>query len=177
MKNAEVARKNRGSELLSDLSYMEERNVGFLIRNTHRSLRRIMNARIAPLGISSAMWTQLWELWHEDGMTQTELARRIKLEKPSVNSTISKMEAMGLIERRESKHDRREKHVFLTEKAQALKPNLTAMTYEINEDVLACLNPSEVDDFLRLLRRISRSAEDTADRTTNTIRTDAGDAA
>lgn len=162
-----IAPKDPCENLISDLSYMEHRNVGFLIRDTHRSLRRIMNAQIAPHGISSVMWTQLWELWHDDGLTQTELARRIKLEKPSVNSTISKMEAMGLIEKRGSKHDRREKRVFLTDKANALKPGLATMTYEINEQVLACLKPDEVDPFLELLRRISKSAQEIADRTTH----------
>ncbi len=150
---------------LGDLTYMEARNIGYMIRDTHRSFRRIMNARIAPYGISAVMWTQLWELWHDDGLTQTELAKRVKLEKPSVNITISKMEAMGLVERRESEQDRREKRVFLTKKANSLKESLLNMTFQINEDILACLSNDETEQLLKLLYRINEAAQHVEDRT------------
>lgn len=142
---------------------LEKRNISYLFRDTHRSFRRIMKERIAPHGITVAMWTQLWELWHQDGLTQSEIARRIMLEKPSVNATIAKMEAQGIIERRPDPHDRREKRVFLTEKGWALHKPLVSMTAQINAEVLNELNDMEGETLMQLLSSVNMAARRIAD--------------
>jgi len=146
----------------TDTSAMEARNIGYLFRDTHRAFRRIMKARIAAHGITVAMWTQLWELWQEDGLTQSEIARRIKLEKPSVNSTIAKMEALGLVERRCTHSDRRERRVFLTPRAWAMRDDLSLMAAQINDEVLAELSDIEIRDLMSLLRRVNEAAREVA---------------
>jgi DNA-binding MarR family transcriptional regulator len=147
-----------------DTSAMEARNIGYLFRDTHRAFRRIMKARIEAHGVTVAMWTQLWELWHGDGLTQSEIARRIKLEKPSVNSTIAKMEALGLVERRCTHSDRRERRVFLTPRAWAMRDDLSRMAAQINDEVLAELSDIEVRDLMSLLRRVNEAAREVAIR-------------
>ena len=142
----------------TDLQHMEARNIGYLFRDTHRSFRRIMKDRIEPYGITVAMWTQLWELWHQDGLTQSEIARRIMLEKPSVNATIAKMEALGIIERKTDPNDRRERRVYLTDKGRALRDPLISMTAQINAEVLNDLNDAEVATLMRLLSSVHAAA-------------------
>lgn len=156
--------EDSGAHTAADrLLAMRSRNIGYLLRDTHRSFRRIMKDRIERHGITVAMWTQLWELWQEDGLTQSELARRLKLEKPSVNSTVVKMETRGLVERQTTESDRRERRVFLTPKAWEMQSDLADMASEINEEVLAGLKDEEVAKVMGLLRRVNETARQIAD--------------
>jgi DNA-binding MarR family transcriptional regulator len=165
-----TVRGERGEELLDTggLDQMPEapyRNIGYLVRDTHRLFRRIMKARIAPFGITVAMWTQLWALWEKDGLTQNELAQRVKLERASVGTILRRMEDLGLIERRPDLKDGRVRRVYLTDKANGMRDGLVAMANGINEEVLTALQPEEADQLLDLMRRARSIAGDIAART------------
>lgn len=151
-------RKRNGGGARIGIAEMQSRNVGYLLRDTHRAFRRIMRARIAPFGVTLAMWGPLWELWLEDGLTQSEIARRMKLEKPSANSAIKSLEALGLAERRTTERDRRERRVFLTGRGKEIRHGLITMTARINGDVLALLDEAEARELMRLLGKVNAAA-------------------
>lgn len=137
-------------------------NIGYLIRDTHRTFRRIMRARIAPFAITVAIWTHLWALWEEDGLHQQELAQRLKLERASVGPVIKQMERLGLVERRSDPNDRRIRRVYLTTRAYAMRDELVAMARGINEEVLHLVGPNEGRHLVRLLLRVREAAEELA---------------
>lgn len=140
------------------------RNIGYYFRDTHRAFRRIMKAQIKPFGVTVAMWTLLWELWQQDGLTQNEIARRVKLEKPSVGAILQQMEKRGLVERRVNPDDKRSRPVYLTPRAQELREGMFAMLVGVNEAVLSELSPDEIAQLMNLLARVNKVAGEVADR-------------
>ena len=81
------------------VKYPPESSVGYLLRDTHRAFSRILQASIAPWGVTMGMWYFLRALWDEDGLTQRELSRRVGMMEPTTVSALNHMERRGLIER------------------------------------------------------------------------------
>lgn len=60
----------------------------------------------------------LFALYHNSGLSQRELAKKMKLTPPTITSGIQKMEKLELIERRPDEQDQRIMRLYLTEKAE-----------------------------------------------------------
>src|ERR1700687_4371992 len=56
----------------------------------------------------------LRELWEEEGLTQTELAIRLKLTPPTITKMLQRMEKSGFIQRKPDPDDQRVSRVYLT---------------------------------------------------------------
>lgn len=136
-----------------------EDSIGYQIRATHRVLQRYLQSLIEPHGVSSGSWYLLRALWHEDGLTQRELAARVGIREPTVLITIKDMEGRGLVTRVRSEADRRKMHVWLTPKARRLKNKLIPLARHVVTAAAANLNAAEVRTLLRQLGEIQNSLE------------------
>ncbi len=126
-----------------------EQSIGYLIRAAARAYIQDLQARLAPHGVSTAMWFFLRALFHEDGISQRELSARVGLMDPTTVEQIRNMEAQGYIVRRRSAADKRKIIVYLTPKGRALQKPLMPHAVGVNEAALAGLSAGEVG-FLRL---------------------------
>lgn len=61
----------------------------------------------------------LFALHHNSGLSQRELAKKMRLTPPTITSGIQKMEKQGLIERWSDEQDQRIMRLYLTEKAES----------------------------------------------------------
>ncbi|MGE0733515.1 MAG: MarR family winged helix-turn-helix transcriptional regulator [Alphaproteobacteria bacterium] len=134
--------------------YTGEWNVGFLVRDMHRSFRLDLRDRIAKYGVLISMWSYLWALYHEDGLSQGELARRVKLMGPSVVAAINVMERHKLVKRVRSKQDRRVVHIFLTPKARALRGAMMREVTNTMDRALAYMSNADIEQLCKLLDRV-----------------------
>lgn len=83
-----------------------------------RTWRNRMDARLRPLGLSSAMWCVLSCLADESApLTQRELAKSVGVEGPTLVRLLDRLEQGGWARRVPDVEDRRVKRVELTEKA------------------------------------------------------------
>lgn len=96
----------------------------------------------------------LLTLWEEDGLTQTEIARRLDIEQPTVANTLQRMQRDGLTRFSPAPHNRRQVLVHLTEKGRALRADLTAEATLINARAAAMLTSGEVATFVRILDKM-----------------------
>jgi DNA-binding MarR family transcriptional regulator len=129
-------------------------NIGFQMRDIHRMFRKEVKERVGAHGVAVSMWTYLWALYMENGLTQNELARRVRLVGPSVVAALNQMEKAGLVRRQRSTTDRRVVHVFLTERGEATRKGLMDITCEINTKALRHLTSSEISQLFFLLDRV-----------------------
>jgi MarR family transcriptional regulator, transcriptional regulator for hemolysin len=82
-----------------------------------RTWRSRLDARLRPMGLSSAMWTVLSCLARKDGpLTQRELAQAVGVEGPTLVRLLDRLEEGGWARRMADPEDRRVKRVELTEK-------------------------------------------------------------
>ena len=134
-----------------------DNSIGYQIRITHRMVQRYLQSKIEPHGVTLGMWYFLRALWHEDGLTQRELSRRLGTMEPTTLTAIATMEKAGLVTRVRNETDRRKLNVFLTEKGHALKPLLLPLAVEVVHNATDGFSPAEVRQFLRFLGAIQQN--------------------
>ena len=88
-----------------------DRNFGFLINDVARALRTEYDRRVSGLGLTRSQWWVLTHLYRNEGVTQTELAETLELERPSLGRLLDRLEANGWIRRESCAHDRRAKRL------------------------------------------------------------------
>ena len=133
----------------SAADFPADQSIGYLIRAAQRAYIQDLQMRLAPHGISTAMWFFLRALFQEDGISQRELSARVGLMDPTTVEQIRNMEAQGYIVRRRSAGDKRKINVYLTAKGRALQKPLMRHAVGVNEAALVGLSAGEVG-FLRL---------------------------
>jgi len=148
---SEPSSRQGGPELPFDES------VGYQVRATHRALQRFLQIKIEPYGVTLGMWYFLRALWHEDGLTQRELSKRIGTMEPTTLSAIRSMESRGLVRRVQNKTDRRKWHVCLTPKAQNLKRDLIPLARDVVKMSVSSLGVREVRDLLHALSEVQKN--------------------
>ena len=89
--------------------------------STAISRRLQRNLKMGKLNITSEQWTIMYHLWHEEGLTQQELAILTFRDKPSITRLINNLEKMSLVIRVNDKHDRRSNLIYLTKEGRKLK--------------------------------------------------------
>jgi DNA-binding MarR family transcriptional regulator len=120
----------------------------------------VFHSEIDRRGISPGQWRFLRELWHEDGLTQTELAARVGRREPTAGSAVRLLERSGLIRLERQEHDRRKTRVHLTRKGRALKEELLPLVRRFDALATSDLSPAEVEQFKSLMQRVRETVDD-----------------
>ena len=114
-----------------------EQSLGYQINLLARLFEHALRHRIAPYGVVPGQFPALLCLYAQDGLTQTELARRVSIEQPTMANTLARMQRDGLIHRVRDPDDGRSARIHLTERAKALERPLTDAAREINASATA----------------------------------------
>jgi DNA-binding MarR family transcriptional regulator len=116
-----------------------------------RRLRRTFDTSFEQFGLTRTQWRALAYLYRTPGMTQTELARELELERASVGQAIDRLEELSLVERRSAVNDRRVWHIHLMPAAVELLPKLRAEADAVYGRLLAGTDIDELDRLSALL--------------------------
>lgn len=130
------------------------RNFGFILNDVARLMRTTFDRRVRALGFTRSQWWVLNHLFRNDGVTQSELAVILEVEKPSLGRLLDRMEAKRWIRREEHASDRRAKRVWLTEEVQPAIKAMRAAAAEVRREALAGLPPERQDEFVDILLTI-----------------------
>ena len=95
-------------------------NLGLLVSDIARMLRRNMDRRLLPLGLTQAQWRAIARLARSEGMTQAELAESLEIQPITVTRLVDRMEKAGWVERRTHPLDRRAVQLYLTHRSQPI---------------------------------------------------------
>jgi MarR family transcriptional regulator, organic hydroperoxide resistance regulator len=155
----ELAGRMRWSPAQKVARYTGAWNIGCTVRDLHRISRNQLRDLIAPHGVTTSIWYYLWALYEEDGISQKELARRVKNIGPTVVAALNLMERDGFVERRRCPRDRRNVNIFLTPKAKALRGAMAFQASAVNERSLRLLSDAEIDVLFELLERVKRGLQ------------------
>ena len=110
--------------------------------------------RLGPLGLATAQFAVLMELWENDAPTQKQLVERLDIEQATVGNTLNRMERDGLIVRRPHPQDGRAQVICLTPKARGFEAAATRNAAAVNAEALADLTNDERASLLDLMRRV-----------------------
>lgn len=130
-----------------------DQSVGFLVRDLNRAIQRHLQAKLQDHGVALGAWYLLRVLWEEDGLTQSDLARRVGMMEPTAVPALRAMEAQGWIRRVRSETDKRKVFLFLTKAGSDLRARLLPEAHAVNTVAVANLSEDEVRMLRALLRR------------------------
>lgn len=131
-----------------------ERNFGFILHDVARLLRTAFDRRVKELGLTRSQWWVLTHLFRKDGVTQSELAEVLELERASLGRLLDRLEAKGWVRRETDARDRRAKRIFLTEAVEPPMKTMRRLAAEVRRDALCGLSPEEQDRFVDTLLAI-----------------------
>ncbi|PZS05291.1 MAG: MarR family transcriptional regulator [Pseudonocardiales bacterium] len=128
----------------------------YLVGSVARSVRTGVERRLSEHGVYAGQHVILGCLWDQDGITPTQLARRLRLETATVTRAISRMATGGLVERRGDATDRRLVRVWLTARGRALHRVVPRAVAEVRAEMFAELSPHDQAVLASLLGRVRR---------------------
>jgi DNA-binding MarR family transcriptional regulator len=130
------------------------RNFGFLLNDVARLLRTAYDRRVRPLGLTRAQWWVLTHLFRRDGVTQSELAETLEVEKATLGRLLDRLEAKGWVRREHDARDRRAWRVYLSDAAEPALRTMRAIAADLRRDALAGLSATERERFVDTLLAI-----------------------
>jgi DNA-binding MarR family transcriptional regulator len=96
-------------------------------------------------------------LWENEGITHSELARRMHVSPATVTNMIKRMEKAGFVERRPDAADQRLSHVHLTDAGRAIRDRVDGQWQEIEARVFGSFSEDEQATLRALLERLRQS--------------------
>ena len=131
-----------------------EQPLGKLLAGICRLNRGFMHSLWDELGLYRGQPFLLAVLWESDGITHSELARRIHVSPATVTNMVKRMEKGGLLERRPDEVDQRVSHVYLTEAGRAIRERVDQRWRELESRVFGSFTEDEQEMLASLLTRV-----------------------
>jgi DNA-binding MarR family transcriptional regulator len=109
-------------------------------------------------GISMSQLSTLMRLFHRGGCGVSDIGDQLGITNAAASQLIDKLVQQGLVQRSEDSHDRRVKHVALTEKGRELIQESIEVRRRWMEDLTSALSPDEQQAIIRGLIILTRAA-------------------
>ncbi len=124
--------------------------VGQLLAQVCRMSGHRLRGHMEKIGLHRGQGFALIHLWHNDGMSQRDLARSMHISPASVTNMLQRMERDGWIKRKRDEKDQRVVRVYLTVKAEETRIQAKRVFREM-EDALNSVYTTEEQSTLKLL--------------------------
>ena len=129
-------------------------NLGSMLADTSRLLRRSFDVRARDIGVTRAQWQVLTTLLRHEGVNQGGLADLLDVDPITVCRMVDRLQDATLVERRADPADRRSWRLFLTPRAHDLLAQLRPLADALIEEALAGIDLDDRDRLRDLLDRI-----------------------
>ena len=136
------------------MSSDDEHYIGYTMTDVARLLRTVFERRVRSLGLTRAQWVTIARLHRRPGLSQSEVADLLEIEKATAGRLIDRMEAKGWIERRADPLDRRINRLHLTREAKRMHALIWPIAESTVDDALGDLSKIERRNLSRLMQRV-----------------------
>lgn len=117
-------------------------------------MKRALDSELSEIGITASQHAVLSALGHEDGLSLTQIARRVFLDNPATTGLVDRLEKDGLVERKRVSADRRVINIYLTEKGNGILNTIDSIATGTDKDITSVLSQDELMIFRDMLNRI-----------------------
>jgi DNA-binding MarR family transcriptional regulator len=131
-----------------------DENIGTMLAQVSRLLRRSFDARARGIGVTRPQWQVLSLLTFHAGINQGGLADLLEVEPITLGRMIDRLQDAQLVERRPDPTDRRAWRLFLTDKGQMLLDQLRPFALETYDTALEGISADEQAALLVALGRM-----------------------
>ncbi|MFA6219186.1 MAG: MarR family transcriptional regulator [Erythrobacter sp.] len=130
-------------------------NVGYLLSDSGRLLRKTFDERVRSLGLTAVQARLLLSLVKFPGNNQAFYAERIEVEPITLTRIVDRMEDSGWIERVADPTDRRARLLHLTDKSREIVEPLRVIVEGLVADMVEGLTGRERETLAALLQKVS----------------------
>lgn len=113
-----------------------EKYIGYWINKVERTMKNIHDKRFQEYGITVSQASLLHQLWHEDGLTQTQIQEKLSMRGASVSGLVDGLLKKGLIIRKQDEDDARYKRLYLTEQGREIEGKTIGLMMELDEEIM-----------------------------------------
>ena len=129
-----------------------EDKLGFLFHDVARFRSIVFDHFMQTYDLTRAQWWTIVNLYRHDGLTQRDLAHRLEIGAVTMSGLIDRLEAQGWVERKDDPADRRVKRVWLTHRAEDIRPSMVKNVNKINRTSTKGLSKGQVDSLVGMLK-------------------------
>lgn len=126
----------------------------FLLAKAYQKAHGNFKRHLLPYGITPVQHLILEALWVEEGLTASEIGKRLVLDNATLSGILDRMSEKGWVLKATDDTDKRFIRIYLTDKAKKLKPSILAEREKSNEEILGRLTLEEKVLLKRLLKDI-----------------------
>ncbi len=112
---------------------------------------------LEDIGMRASYRHVLKPLMEQDGMTQLELVNITKLKAPTISITLRNMEREGIVRREKNDNDRRETHVFITDKGREMHAKVLEAFDKAEAVMLAGISKKELESIGKLMEKMTEN--------------------
>lgn len=133
------------------------KSVGWALVQAARMHRSRMGDRLGELGLFAGQEQVVQALAAEGQMTMGELAAILRVRPPTASKTISRLAALGLVERRSEPDDARVVRVGLTPDGAAKAEAIARLWDDVEGELLGDFDGRDRKRLRKLLRKVARN--------------------
>src|SRR5262245_16777919 len=142
----------------------DEHYIGYTITDVARLMRTVFERRVRAFGLTRAQWLVIARVHRRPGLSQSEVADLLEIEKASAGRLIDRMEAKGWLTRSADSHDRRINRLHLTPAADRLHATIWPLAETTVDEALGDLSSEERRHLTRLMTRVKSKLQALAER-------------
>lgn len=128
-----------------------DRNFGFLTNDVARLLQNDFDRRVRALGITRAQWRVLMWVYRTPGVTQSELADTLDVQKAALGRMLDRLSDKGWIKREQDSDDRRIRRVHLSKEVKPLINTMRKIAAELRAAAMSGIAEQDRERFVDTL--------------------------
>ena len=126
----------------------------FLLAKAYQKAHGDFKRRIHSYGLTPIQHLILEALWEEDGLSASDISKKLTLDGATLSGVLDRLSAGGWISKESDTEDKRVLRNFLTQKSIDLKPKLAGAREQSNAELLKPFSLEEKVLLKRFLRDI-----------------------
>ncbi len=142
---------------MADLTFDFERSFAHTICSLSHAMERALNAELDRHGITIRQAQVLGCLVRDPGMTQAAMARRMRVEPPTLAGVLSRMERDAWVKRTPDPVDRRCKRVELRAPVRPVWRKIVRCVQRVERQALHGVSPTRVRSAQRVLNQVLKN--------------------
>jgi DNA-binding MarR family transcriptional regulator len=132
----------------------DEHYIGYTITDVSRLIRTVFERRVRSYGLTRAQWMVIARVHRRPGLSQSEIADLLEIEKAPAGRLIDRMEAKGWLERRADPKDRRINRLHLTAGGKRIHKAIWPVAEATVDAAMAGLSREDRKTLTALMTRV-----------------------
>lgn len=133
---------------------VRENSIGWMLKRLASRLDSQMMLELKQHDLNLNQFAMLMTLMEEEGLTQTEIGKKIIMPGYATTRTLDALEASQYVERKTDAHSRRSYRIYLTPKGRDIGPTLFSIVAKVNDNLLSSVSKTQQNQLKGILNKL-----------------------